>query len=186
MLRRRYPDVCSAEQVEALSWSARVIDLYSDVVAPHREWPLQSYGLKAIAKSCGFRWRVADAGGASSIAWFDEWRRTGDRTVLERIIDYNRSDVIASAVVLDALRDLRVRPTGPLRSPNLCFEWRRRLCRSGSAVRGPGPRGHAAFAKTWFIVVMSSTVGRLPIVENTGMWPGSRTARAVTASRAMS
>jgi predicted RecB family nuclease len=88
-----------------------VIDLYSDVIAPHTEWPLQSFGLRAIAKSQGFRWAAADAGGAASIAWYDEWRRTGDRKVLDRIVDYNRSDVIASAVVLDALRALPVRPT---------------------------------------------------------------------------
>ncbi|AOW25305.1 hypothetical protein BJP26_18605 [Sphingomonas melonis TY] len=109
MLQRRYPDVCSADDVEALFASPRVIDLYGDVVAPHTEWPLRSYGLKAIAKSQGFRWAAADAGGAASIAWYDEWRRTGDPAVLDRIIDYNRSDVIASAVVLDALRALPVR-----------------------------------------------------------------------------
>jgi predicted RecB family nuclease len=113
MLQRRYPDVCAQDEVEALFASPRVIDLYSDVVAPHTEWPLPSYGLKAIAKSRGFRWSAADAGGASSIAWYDEWRRTGDPTVLERIIDYNRSDVMASAVVLDSLRALPVRATGP-------------------------------------------------------------------------
>ncbi|WP_394654057.1 TM0106 family RecB-like putative nuclease [uncultured Sphingomonas sp.] len=110
MLQRRYPDVCGKDEVDALFASSRVVDLYSEVVAPHTEWPLPSYGLKAIAKSQGFKWSAADAGGASSIAWWDEWRRTGDRAVLERIVDYNRSDVIASAVVLDALRALPVRP----------------------------------------------------------------------------
>lgn len=112
MLQRRYPEVCAADDVEALFAAPRVVDLYSDVVAPATEWPLPSYGLKAIAKSQGFRWNAADAGGASSIAWYDEWRRTGDPAVLERIIDYNRADVIASAVVLDALRALPVRPVG--------------------------------------------------------------------------
>lgn len=112
MLQRRYPDVCSERDVEEFFASSRVVDLYGDVVARSTEWPLQSYGLKAIAKAQGFRWSAADAGGASSIAWWDEWRRTGDRSVLERIVDYNRSDVIASAVVLDALRALPVRPDG--------------------------------------------------------------------------
>lgn len=108
-LQRRYPDVCTLDEVEAFFASPRVVDLYTKIVAPLTEWPLQSYGLKAIAKSGGFRWSAADAGGASSIAWYDEWRRTGDRAVLHRILDYNRSDVMASAVVLDALRDLPVR-----------------------------------------------------------------------------
>ena len=121
MLQRRYPDVCAEDEVEELFASPRVVDLYGDVVAPHTDWPLQSYGLKAIAKSQGFRWNAADAGGASSIAWYDEWRRTGDPAMLERIIDYNRSDVIASAVVLDALRALPVRATGPLSASPALF-----------------------------------------------------------------
>jgi predicted RecB family nuclease len=108
MLQRRYPDVCTAEDIDAFFASDRVVDLYTDVVAPLTEWPLPSYGLKAIAKSRGFAWNAADAGGASSIAWFDEWCTTGDRAVLDRIVDYNRSDVMASAVVLDALRALPV------------------------------------------------------------------------------
>lgn len=110
MLQRRYPDVCTGEEIDAFFTSPRVVDLYGAVVAPLTEWPLGSYGLKAIAKAQGFKWNAADAGGASSIAWYDEWRRTGDPAVLDRIIDYNRSDVIASAVVLDALRALPVRP----------------------------------------------------------------------------
>lgn len=107
-LQRRHPGVCSSEQVERLFSDSRVVDLYSDVVRPHTEWPLSSYGIKPIAKSCGFSWAAEDASGASSIAWYDEWVRSGDPALRERIVDYNRSDCIASAVVLDALIALPV------------------------------------------------------------------------------
>lgn len=77
-------------------------------VKPKTEWPLASYGIKPIAKSLGFFWAAEDASGASSIAWYDEYARTGDPSLREKIIDYNRSDCIASAVVLDALIALPV------------------------------------------------------------------------------
>lgn len=109
-LRRRFPEVCTQGDVEAFFASRRVVDLYTDVVRPHTEWPLSSYGIKPIAKSRGFSWAAEDASGASSIAWYDEYRRTGDAAVRDRIVDYNRSDCMASAVVLDALIAL---PVGP-------------------------------------------------------------------------
>lgn len=107
-LQRRHPDVCTADEVEAFFASDRTIDLYTDVVRPRTQWPLQSYGIKAIAKSLGFSWAAEDAGGASSIAWFDEYFRTRNPEVRARIVDYNRSDCIASAVVLDGLMQLPV------------------------------------------------------------------------------
>lgn len=110
-LQRRHPEVCSPEEVEAFFASPRVVDLYTDVVRPLTEWPLTSYGIKPIAKSLGFSWAVEDASGASSIAWYDEYVRTGDAAVRERIIDYNRSDCRASAIVLDGLIALPVKPS---------------------------------------------------------------------------
>lgn len=102
-LQRRHPEVCTVEEVEAFFSDPRVIDLYTDVVRPRTEWPLSSYGIKPIAKSVGFSWAAEDASGASSIAWYDEYVRTGAPDLRERIVDYNRSDCVASAVVLDAL-----------------------------------------------------------------------------------
>lgn len=107
-LQRRHPHVCAAADVEAFFASDNVVDLYSDVVRPLTEWPLGSYGLKAIAKHLGFGWRAEDASGASSIAWWSEWLEGRDPAVRERIVDYNRSDCIASAWVLDGLIALPV------------------------------------------------------------------------------
>ena len=107
-LQRRYPTVCTAGEVDAFFASARVVDLYTDVVRPHTEWPLQSYGLKPISKHLGFSWAAEDASGASSIAWYVEYARTGDPGLRGRIVDYNRSDCMAQPVILDALIALPV------------------------------------------------------------------------------
>lgn len=107
-LQRRYRDVCTAEQVEAFFARPRTVDLYTDVVRPHTEWPLSSYGLKPIAKLNGFSWSAEDASGASSIAWYDEYATGGDPALRDRIVEYNMQDCEASAVVLDALIALPV------------------------------------------------------------------------------
>lgn len=108
-LQCRHGEVCTAQAVSDLFASPRVIDLYADVVKPLTEWPLSSYGLKPIAKLNGFSWAAEDASGAASIAWYREYLASGDPAIRERIVDYNRSDCIASAVVLDALIGLPVR-----------------------------------------------------------------------------
>lgn len=107
-LQRRYPDVCTAEEAQAFFAGPRTVDLYTDVVRPHTEWPLGSYGLKPLAKLNGFSWSAEDASGASSIAWYDEYMTGGDPAVRDRIIRYNAEDCEASAVVLDALLALPV------------------------------------------------------------------------------
>jgi uncharacterized protein len=61
-------------------------------------FPLYFYSIKDIAKSpfVNFKWRHAKAGGAQSIFWYEKWLETGDRTILQDIIDYNEDDVIAT------------------------------------------------------------------------------------------
>ncbi|WP_242147023.1 TM0106 family RecB-like putative nuclease [Sphingomonas sp. BAUL-RG-20F-R05-02] len=108
-LQSRYPAVCGTEEIEDLFREERCTDLYTDVVLKHTEWPLHSYGLKKIARYCGFEWRDEDPSGANSIAWFSSWLETGDRAIRDRIIQYNEDDVIATARVLEALRLLEVR-----------------------------------------------------------------------------
>lgn len=107
-LQLRHPEVCTAGEVEAFFARARTVDLYTDVVRRHTEWPTSSYGLKPIAKLNGFAWSAEDAGGASSIAWHDEYVTSGDPAVREKILRYNAEDCEASAVVLDALIALPV------------------------------------------------------------------------------
>jgi predicted RecB family nuclease len=113
VLAKRYPDVCSGEEVEELFSSARSTDLLVDVVQPLTEWPTNGVGIKALAKSLGFAWRDADASGAASIAWFHDWCDGGDPEVRRRILDYNEDDCRATAVLLDALEHLPVLTEAP-------------------------------------------------------------------------
>ena len=65
--------------------------------------PVESYALKPIARWLGFNWRDADANGAQSICWYDQWLETGDRAFLEAILRYNEDDCRATYRVKDWL-----------------------------------------------------------------------------------
>ena len=108
-LQQRFPDVCSVEEVEALFERPRSIDLYFDVVLKATEWPTRNHSIKSLAKFLGFRWRDTDPSGAASIEWYNRWIETGDRAVLQRILDYNEDDCRATLVLLDGIRDLALR-----------------------------------------------------------------------------
>jgi len=71
------------------------VDIYQWVVE-NTDWPLTSYGLKAIAKYTGFKWSAEDAGGANSIAWYYDYLK-GDDLKMEKILLYNKEDCMATA-----------------------------------------------------------------------------------------
>ena len=108
-LQRKYPDVATPEEIEALFAGPRALDLYLDVVKPASEWPTLDFSIKSIARECGFSWRDVDPSGASSIEWFDQWARTRDGTLRQRLLDYNEDDCRAMRVVLDRMKTLAVR-----------------------------------------------------------------------------
>jgi len=60
--------------------------------------PLYFYSIKDIAKSdfLGFKWRHEKAGGGQSIFWYEEWLETGNRDILNDIVNYNEDDVRAT------------------------------------------------------------------------------------------
>ena len=105
-LQARYPDVCSAEDVEQLFDPRRAIDLYYDVVTKATEWPTNDHSIKTLAKYLGFARRDNNPSGAASIEWFDQWVKTRDPTVRQRILDYNEDDCRATRVLLDGIRGL--------------------------------------------------------------------------------
>ena len=108
-LAKKYPDVCSRDDVEALFAVPRSFDLYFDAVK-RSEWPTMDYSVKTLAKFCGFKWRDTDPSGAASIQWFDEWVNTREPSIKQRILDYNEDDCVAMRVVLDRMRGMG---TGP-------------------------------------------------------------------------
>lgn len=107
-LQERYPEVCGADDIEAIFLAPRSIDLYFDVVTKLTEWPTNNHSIKTLAKSLGFLWRDTDPSGAASIEWYNRWVEDGDRAVLQRILDYNEDDCRATRVLLDGISKLRV------------------------------------------------------------------------------
>lgn len=105
-LQARYPEVCTADDIERLFDPAKAIDLYNDVVTKATEWPTNDHSIKTLAKYLGFKWRDTNPSGAASIEWFDQWVRTRDHDVRKRILDYNEDDCRATRVLLDGIRDL--------------------------------------------------------------------------------
>lgn len=65
--------------------------------------PVESYALKPIARWMGFEWRDTEANGAQCVCWYDEWLKTGDRTFLDAIVQYNEDDCRATYHVKDWL-----------------------------------------------------------------------------------
>jgi predicted RecB family nuclease len=109
-LRAKYPYVCSEADVETLFDPTRTIDLYFDVVLKATEWPTYDFSIKTLARHLGFAWRDTHPSGAASIEWFDRWVRTRDRSVRQRILDYNEDDCRATRVLLDGIRALAGSP----------------------------------------------------------------------------
>lgn len=104
-LQQRYPDVATADEIEALFTEERTVDLYR-IVKSSTEWPTWNYSIKTLAKYLGFSWRDATPSGAASIEWYDRFVEGGDRAILQRILDYNEDDCRAMIVLLDAIRAL--------------------------------------------------------------------------------
>jgi len=66
--------------------------------------PVTTYSIKEVAPVFGFRWTAGDANGLSSQAWYEEWLRTRDAGLREKILRYNLDDVRAMEVVEKELR----------------------------------------------------------------------------------
>ena len=65
--------------------------------------PIYFYSLKDVARYTGFQWQAEDAGGAESVVWYNQWMEKGDQKVLQKILDYNKDDVVATLVVKEWL-----------------------------------------------------------------------------------
>jgi|GEM_PF-142404 uncharacterized protein len=80
----------------------RFVDIHKQVTQK-AIMPVESYALKPIARWLGFDWRDAKANGAQCVCWYDDWLKTGDRSILEAIVRYNEDDCRATYIVKDWL-----------------------------------------------------------------------------------
>ncbi len=71
--------------------------------------PIYFYSLKDVAKFLGFKWEAEDAGGAESVVWYNQWLKTGDQKIMDKIIKYNEDDVRATLFVKDWLEKQKPR-----------------------------------------------------------------------------
>ncbi len=79
-------------------------DLYKDAVA-NFAFPTYGNGLKEIAAYIGYKWKHADVNAMESIAMYFEYVKDPDvnREKLEKVIDYNRDDCMATMLIKDWL-----------------------------------------------------------------------------------
>ncbi len=121
-LMEKYPGIVTSEELTTFFNPERCVDLYK-IIDRDTDWPLSSYSLKDIAKSVGFDWRVEQAdtsmgvpekaSGAASIRWFNDWvkaKQAGSASgytdkLMQKILDYNEDDCIATVVVKDYLEE---------------------------------------------------------------------------------
>lgn len=71
--------------------------------------PIYFYSLKDIARFLGFQWRTLNAGGAESVVWYNDWRQSGDDSILQKILDYNEDDVRATLYVKEWIEQQKPR-----------------------------------------------------------------------------
>jgi predicted RecB family nuclease len=87
-------------------WIAPLIPRFVDLhlwVTGTVALPIESYTLKLIARWMGFEWRNTEANGAQAICWYSDWLDTGDRNLLDKIVEYNEDDCRATLHVKDWL-----------------------------------------------------------------------------------
>ncbi len=77
---------------------AALIDLKEEI--KHRPYfPVTSYSIKAVAPACGFDWSQDDVDGLSAQVLYINWLKSGDDSIIKKVEQYNREDVLAMLAV---------------------------------------------------------------------------------------
>ena len=71
-------------------------------------FPTHSNGLKEIAGYLGFPWSGSPSSGLESVAWRHRWEMSMDLSLKQELLDYNRQDCEAIALLTDRLFDLQL------------------------------------------------------------------------------
>jgi predicted RecB family nuclease len=108
-LAKKYPHICTSEQIEDLFDPRKAFDLL-DVVKKSTEWPTRDTSIKTLAQYLGFKWKDAHPSGAASIEWFYRWNESGDPEIRKRILEYNEDDCRAMRWLVDGIKAMRLAP----------------------------------------------------------------------------
>ncbi len=77
---------------------AALIDLKEEIKCrPY--FPVTSYSIKKVAPVCGFNWSQDDVDGQGAQLMYLDWLKTGDQSIIRRVEQYNREDVLAMVAV---------------------------------------------------------------------------------------
>ena len=77
---------------------ASLIDLKEEIkYRPY--FPVTSYSIKEVAPVCGFNWSQDDVDGLSAQLLYLDWLTSGDDSIIEKVEQYNREDVLAMLAV---------------------------------------------------------------------------------------
>ena len=83
--------------------SSRFLDLHFLVRA---NWilPLKNYNLKTVASWTGFNWNQKNVNGSKALFWWMQYKRTLNKSFLDKIIRYNHDDCLATLSIANWLR----------------------------------------------------------------------------------
>jgi len=106
VLKRLSEKYGGSRELDIFMDESRLIDLLR-IVKESVIFPLYFYSIKDLAKSrfVNYKWRHQKAGGAQSIFWYEKWLETGNRQILQDIIDYNEDDVVATEYLFNWLKE---------------------------------------------------------------------------------
>ena len=62
-------------------------------------FPVKSYSIKSVAPVCGFNWSQDDVDGQSAQLLYLDWLKSGDDSIIKKVEQYNREDVLAMLAV---------------------------------------------------------------------------------------
>jgi predicted RecB family nuclease len=102
-LERKYGVV---DKAALENFRTRMVDLLP-LVKKSVVLPARGYGLKKIAPFVGLKYSAANAGGAQSIVWFQQYQQDPKNAeVMGTLLQYNREDCLAMKYVEEWLRCL--------------------------------------------------------------------------------
>ena len=81
------------------SLESRFIDLHLLI---RNSWilPVKNYSLKTIANWVGFDWSQKNISGSKALYWWIQYRNTNEKFFLEKIINYNKDDCLATLEII--------------------------------------------------------------------------------------